>query len=109
MRRAHMKPMRMALHCLCAVTNDEGDFLDDPEKPVRDVRLPPVREDLIGRPPPDVIFGPAWVPQVRRLSWMGDLGVRVIRGLGVDRMPVWFPILLGSDVAFALLIFAFLR
>lgn len=103
----------MADQWLGAITDEEGNFLTNPEKSV-------TWGSLIGDPsliqpavpgaltPPDEILGPV-VQYVRRLSWIARLGAAVIRLLGVDQMPVWLLMLLTSDLILALLIILLLK
>ena len=86
----------MADQRLGAITDQEGDFLINPEKPV-------TWEGLMQASIPDEIPD-STVRLVRRLSLIAMLGASVIRLLRVDKMPVWFLMLLASDIALASLV-----
>lgn len=108
---SHMRLIQIAVQRLCAITDEEGNFLFDPEKPNESLLTAtaedpsPIEQPMLSASPPDVIFKPRGVQHSRRLSWIGRMGAIVIRVLGVDRMPIWFPVLLGSDLLLALVAF----
>ena len=97
-----MHIVRAAVQCLSGVTDEYGNFLDDPEE--FDPGLPglePVDAGLVNphMRPPDRIWGEAPVQtRVLPMGLAGRIGMGAIRALGVDAMPVWLPVLLGADL-----------